>query len=293
MYIKIKKRLYETYLRIRCWIDCEPYLDEIRRGKSEGDKFSEKIIREIKNVMRSEKFSYETGKVLLPTNYIVLISEADDAEWVGIKREGLRKKLLTRVGNEIRPVLSQATLMPHNYNISIKESKELQRGEIKIIPQWEEKEPTVQICVNGNYYSQKPEIKRHRQDRTADFQTIFTENSVDEEITVFNSNSKKIFCIEVWRYGVCQNVIPVYRSEITVGRGSPSIVVDVPLHGDAGISRLHAKLQQHENGQYTLSVSGKKPIIAANGQTVHAGHSIPIFTGEPVQIGSYTLCIKN
>jgi hypothetical protein len=292
MYQEIKRNLDEAFIWIRCWIDNEPYIIPLLRGKSKSDEFCDKILRQIEAVMNKEKFRYQSGKILLPTKYLVLISPEANSEWTGRKREGLEKKLLDYVGSRIQAVSAQATLMPHNYEVKIKAAGNLQTDEIKVIHQWEERDPNIQICVNGNLYSKNRENKAQSNQRTEFFQETLSNIALNEEITALRPVSEKNFCLEIYRYGVCQKVIPIRRSKVTVGRGSPSVSVDVQLPGDAEVSRLHATLQKTENEELNVYVAGRNPVMVS-GQMVFAGQMVTISTGENVQIGSYSLCLRN
>jgi len=54
--------------------------------------------------------------------------------------------------------------------------------------------------------------------------------------------------MELWREGVRPVSRQDYKAEITIGRGSRSVKVDVPLKGDPEISRVHATLTFDESG---------------------------------------------
>ena len=49
-----------------------------------------------------------------------------------------------------------------------------------------------------------------------------------------------LYSVEIWRSGVREAVVPIMKNEITIGRGSRSISVDLPIKGDPEVSRVHA-----------------------------------------------------
>jgi hypothetical protein len=62
------------------------------------------------------------------------------------------------------------------------------------------------------------------------------------DITVVRPRVVELYSIELWREGVRQTVVPITKPEITIGRGSKSVEVDLPLKGDPEISRVHCTL---------------------------------------------------
>ena len=58
-------------------------------------------------------------------------------------------------------------------------------------------------------------------------------------------------------------VVPITKPEITIGRGSRSITVDLPLKGDPEISRVHATLTREDDGRYWLVSKGRNPTLVA------------------------------
>jgi len=43
---------------------------------------------------------------------------------------------------------------------------------------------------------------------------------------------KELYTVEVWKDGVRESVVPITKSEVTIGRGSRRFTVDLPLKGD-------------------------------------------------------------
>src|SRR5207237_10100936 len=59
----------------------------------------------------------------------------------------------------------------------------------------------------------------------------------------------ELYSVEIWRGGVRQTVVPVSKPEITIGRGSKSVSVDLPIKGDPEVSRVHAVLTRDPAGK--------------------------------------------
>ena len=51
-----------------------------------------------------------------------------------------------------------------------------------------------------------------------------------------------------------------YKDEVTIGRGSRQLEVDLRLEGDMEVSRKHATLRRTGDGQYELTCHGANPI---------------------------------
>src|SRR5207302_10797169 len=89
-----------------------------------------------------------------------------------------------------------------------------------------------------------------------------------DEITVVRPRVVDLYSIELWREGVRQSVVKITRPEITIGRGSRTVAVDLPLKGDPEISRVHATLTFDDQGRYWLLPKGRNP-------TLISGREIP------------------
>jgi hypothetical protein len=95
------------------------------------------------------------------------------------------------------------------------------------------------------------------------------------EQTVVRPRIKELYSVEVWKDGVRENVVPITKPEITIGRGSRSITVDLPLKGDPEISRVHAILTREGDGRYYLQAKGRN-------STLVGAHEVP--TGERMEV---------
>jgi hypothetical protein len=96
--------------------------------------------------------------------------------------------------------------------------------------------------------------------------------------------------LEIWRAGVRQSVMPIYQNEISIGRGSKSKPVDVPLQGDPEISRRHLSLT-FSNGSFSIVNEGRNPAMV-NSYALPVGQKIPVSAGVPIAVCSYLLRIQ-
>jgi len=112
-----------------------------------------------------------------------------------------------------------------------------------------------------------------------------------EEMTHVQKRQNELYKLEIWRGGVRQNVVPVYLNEISVGRGSKSKPVDIPLAGDPEISRRHLTLSTDGNGNYWLVNDGRNP-AAINNYDLPIGQRVNVTPGVPITICSYLIRIQ-
>ncbi len=101
----------------------------------------------------------------------------------------------------------------------------------------------------------------------------------------------ELYSVELWREGVRQAVVKITKPEITIGRGSRSVAVDLPLKGDAEISRVHVTLLLDDQGRYWLTPKGRNPTLVSGRELPREQRTI-IQPDEKIGICSYTLRIQ-
>ena len=111
-----------------------------------------------------------------------------------------------------------------------------------------------------------------------------------EEMTHVNKRTTELYKLEIWRGGVRQTVVPVFQNEISIGRGSKSKPVDIPLAGDPEISRRHVTLICNEQGYFLIN-EGRNP-ATVNNYEAPIGQKFPVAPGVPITVCSYLLRIQ-
>lgn len=111
-----------------------------------------------------------------------------------------------------------------------------------------------------------------------------------EEMTHVKKRTNELYKLEIWRGGVRQTVVPIFQNEISIGRGSKSKPVDIPLAGDPEISRRHATLICNEQGYFLIN-EGRNPAMV-NNYEVPMGQRVPVAPGVPIAVCSYLLRIQ-
>jgi hypothetical protein len=116
-----------------------------------------------------------------------------------------------------------------------------------------------------------------------------------EDAEVMTSVRKRaateLYKLEIWMDGVRQNVVPIFDTEISVGRGSRSKPVDIALSGDPEISRKHLTLGTDGAGYYWAVNEGRNPAMI-NNYELPSGQRVTITPGIKLTVGSYILRIQ-
>jgi len=141
-----------------------------------------------------------------------------------------------------------------------------------------------QPSINLN---QKPvAVQQTQRQQDSDFQS----EDAEEMTHVQKRQAPELYRLEIWRGGVRQSVIPIYQNEISIGRGSKSQPVDVPLSGDPEISRRHLNLI-FSDGSFSVVNEGRNPAVI-NEYELPKGQKFPVSAGVPIAVCSYVLRIQ-
>lgn len=284
---EITNKLQEILHKCQAWVDNEKYIPKNFRTKSWSDEFAENIMSALEDEMIKQKFGLQNEKIYLPTKYFVEISREDSFEFVGKKRELLNEALNRFVGNCFRLLSIDTNLKDF---VQIQTSAELQKGEIKIIHQWEE---SYSPNILFNQRLQTTRFEGFNEDTIiapAFWENNFESSEKDNE-TVVKKRFDCLFCVEIWYNGFRENNLPVFQPEIIIGRGSPSLPADIILKDDDEISRHHARLSYKANNSFNLTVFGQNPTLV-KGEFLFAGQTVALTWEEDFQIGGYVLRIQ-
>jgi hypothetical protein len=307
--------------KVRRWIDgdsAEGVLEEAARDaqvkpRSISEEFIVKLARAVEEVMQREIVPLPQGTALIPTEYIIFLSEEDDKEWQGVKRKGLEQGLYHVLAERAKEISGKKKLETQSFSVELRVDGTLPKGETRIQHSWEDS------ASNKTSILSRPKSAPHiSHPRIANpvtpspnfapitntgapipptmAQSNFSDyappvNQESEEMTqVRKKQATELYKLEIWRGGVRQNVIPIYENEIGVGRGSKSKPVDVALSGDPEISRRHLTIV-FNNGSFGLISEGRNPAIVS-GREVPTGQRMQFSPGEPITICSYLLRVQ-
>jgi hypothetical protein len=306
--------------KVRNWIDgesAEMVLEEAARNaqvtpRSQAEEFIVKIAKEVEAVMQREIVPLPQGTAIIPTEYTIFLSETDDKDWHGIKRRGLEQGLYHILAERAKEIAGKKKLETQSFAVELRVDGTLEKGDVRVQHSWDDSssnktsflsrpkntpksapsspQPTANNSVlpSPNFTANQPS-EAYQPPPTV--QQMSEQTDEGEEMTqVHKRQTPELYRLEIWRGGVRQNVLPIYKSEISIGRGSKSKPVDIALEGDPEISRRHLSL--HFDGRnFSVINEGRNPAMI-NNYEVQIGQRIPISPGVPIAVCSYLLRIQ-
>lgn len=278
---------------IRRWIDGEgaedPLMtaDEQARPRRVWEEFLVKVAREVEAVMQREMFTPPGGPTYIPREYIVYLSNDDDRDWQGDKRRGLEQGLFHVLSERARELSGMTQLATKSFAVELRVDGTLNKGEFRVQPVWDETESGhTMVTARPNEQLLKTSMPGVSPDTTGP-----TSQPSEEDSTVVRPRVTILFNVEVWRAGVRQSVVPISKPEITIGRGSRSVSVDLPLKGDPEVSRIHATLARDDNGQFWFTPKGRNPTLI-NGHELPREQRTQVSPDNKIEICSFVLRIQ-
>lgn len=279
---------------IRRWIDGEgatdplEAADEQSRPRRVWEEFLVKVAREVEAVMQREMFTPPGGPTYIPREYIIYLSNEDDKDWQGEKRRGLEHGLYTVLSERARELAGATHLATKSFAVELRVDGTLNRGEFRVQPVWDETE------AGHTMVTARPSelMKTSLPGLTPEGAAAGVGEPEGDDPTMVRPRPTALYAIEIWREGVRQIVVPITKQEITIGRGSRSVSVDLPLKGDPEVSRVHAALTfDAASGQYWLTPKGRNPTLVA-GQEIPRDTNTTVTPDSKIEICSFTLRIQ-
>jgi hypothetical protein len=308
--------------KVRRWIDGETselVLEQAARDaqvqpRSKAEEFIVKIAREVESVMQSEMVPLPQGTIIIPSEYTIFLSADDDKAWQGIKRKGLEQGLYHILSERAREIAGKKKLETRSFVLELRVDATLEKDQVRVQHSWEDsnanktgvlKRPDVTVAgadgdnkrVSGNDSKPAPGSAIPI-DAPPVFPALETARaavplsaSESEELTAVISRRPELYKLEIWKGSVRQDVVPVFKSEISAGRGSRSKPVDVALPGDVEISRRHLTISTDGSGKFWVVNEGKNPALLNNAE-LPSGERVPWTPGVPLNVCSYMLRIQ-
>ncbi len=275
---------------IRKWIDGESgedlleAADEHARPRRVWEEFLVKIAREVEAVMQQEMFTPPGGPTYIPREYIVYLSTEDDKEWQGDKRRGLEQGLFHVLSERARELSGTNQLAAKSFAVELRIDGTLEKGQFRVQAVWDETESGhTMVTPRADQTLSESQFAALPSDQIAE--------TTEGEQTVVRPRVITLFSMEVWRNGVRESVVPITKSEITIGRGSRTIKVDLPIKGDPEVSRVHVTLSLDDEGHYWIVAKGRNPTLI-NGHEIPRGERVPVTPDEKIAICSFVLRIQ-
>jgi hypothetical protein len=241
-------------------------------------------------VMQREMFTPPGGPTYIPREYIVYLSSDDDKDWQGDKRRGLEQGLFHVLSERARELAGSVQLQTKSFAIELRVDGTLNKNEFRVLPVWDETEAghtMVTVRPATTTTGAAPAAPAPQ----GEGEGAYEGESEGGEITVVRPRVVELYSIEMWREGVRQSVVPITKAEITIGRGSKSVAVDLPLKGDPEISRVHSTLTFDDQGRFWITPKGRNPTLIS-GREVPREQRTVVQPDEKITICSYTLRIQ-
>ncbi len=294
------------------------------KPRSKAEEFIVQIAREVESVMQSEMVPLPQGTMIIPGEYIIFLNDEDDKEWKGVKRKGLEQGLYHILAERAKELAGKKKLETKSFVIELRIDATLEKGDVRVQHNWEDaasgktgvlvrpkslpdipaampplqKVPSTQPNVKTPTYQPPPFQPQPMNEAPPTYPDVIPQavplppqEDSEEMMTQVKSRMNELYKLEIWRAGVRQNVVPIYQSEIVIGRGSKSKPVDIPLAGDVEISRRHLSIVTDGAGNFWAVNEGKNP-AAINNYELPAGQRIAVTPGVPLNICSYMLRIQ-
>ncbi len=325
--------------KVRKWIDgdsAESVLEEAARDaqikpRSNAEEFIVKIAREVEGVMQREIVPLPQGTMIIPSEYIIFLSDEDDKDWQGAKRRGLEQGLYHILAERAKELAGKRKLETKSFSVELRVDGTLEKGDVRVQHSWDdnssnktgilarpkipELKPTPQVqqpppMVNQPMqnpamptpnFVQNPPVQQHAEVVPPTVigyiptpplaQVVPSEDAEEATRVQKRGGGGEMYRLEIWRGGVRQNVVPVFQTEVSIGRGSRSKPVDIPLVGDPEISRRHLTISSDGNGNYWVINEGRNAAMV-NNYELPAGQKIAVAVGVPIVICSYLLRIQ-
>lgn len=268
------QKMMET---LRKWVDEEEDLTgDQPRPRSKWEDFLVSVAREVEQSMLREMFTPPGGPTYIPREYTVFLSRHDDAEWQGEKREGLERGLHYVLSERARELVGEKEFQTRSFIVELRVDPALEAGHFRVQHVWDAE-------------TQKTIVRPRRQ---------APPEPQDDEATIVRPrrDEEPLFTVSVRRLGTDPDSAPeqlrFYKDQITIGRGSRDVQVDLRLEGDREVSRTHATLVKGEDGRFALTCYGANPIALTEGKEIQKGDSTVISSGDRFRICSHELAVE-
>jgi hypothetical protein len=283
---------------IRKWIDGETaedlveFADEHAKPRRIWEEFLVKIAREVEAVMQREMFTPPGGPTYIPREYVVYLSPEDDKDWQGDKRRGLEQGLFHVLSERAKELSGSTHLATKSFAVELRVDGTLEKGQFRVQGVWDETESGhTQVTPRITPREQRVNLNDTIRERADGSQGDSEPGGEVGEQTVVRPRIQELYTIEVWKDGVREAVVPITKPEITIGRGSRSITVDLPLKGDPEVSRVHASLTRENDGRYWLTPKGRNPTLVG-GRELPRGERTNVQPDQKIAICNFVLRIQ-
>jgi len=238
--------------------------------------------------MQREMFTPPGGPTYVPREYIVFMSTVDDGEWQGEKREGLERGLHYVLSERAKELAGDNDFQTRTLTVELRVDPGLEAGRFRVQHVWDTE-------------AQKTMVKPRKRAEPAPAEFVTVTEKLEDEATIVRPRKPAeplvpTFSIQVNRKApgadtAPADIRPFFKDEITIGRGSRHVDVDLRLAGDLEVSRQHAVLSKHGE-EFTITCKGANPITINDDREISAGESASVKPGDKLTLCTYELMIQ-
>src|SRR5687767_6714055 len=88
--------------------------------------------------MQRELVPLPQGTTIIPSEYTIFLSDADDKEWQGVKRRGLEQGLYHILAERAKEIAGKRKLETKSFVIELRVDGTLEKGSIRVQHSWED-----------------------------------------------------------------------------------------------------------------------------------------------------------
>ena len=285
---------------IKKWIDGEDAVTAASdpRPRSKWEDFLVAIAREVDQTMQREMFTPPGGPTYIPREYIVFLSSADDADWQGEKREGLERGLHHVLSDRARELVGEKDFQTKTFTVELRVDSTLEPSHFRVQHVWDSlaQKTLVRARKPPVATPEAPTVKLADVTEQEGDDVANVANSSDDEATVVRPRKPQepAFSISLRRKGTdseacARDVRPFFKNEVTIGRGSKVIDVDLKLEGDLEVSRKHATLIKRGEGEFNITCHGANAIEVGDNRELATGETADVKPGDKIVISTFEL----
>ncbi len=232
-----------------------------------------KKVLENADALMQEHFSkFPSGTIIAPRKFVVYFDKETDKQWTGTTRNKLKNELATILLDRAKEKAGGSAL---DFDSII-----------------------VEIRIDGTLEDQQFRVRQYMDENdepTEILDKVETDDDPTELLDPPSPDAITLFTVEVRhddeKGKVQQSTIPFTKPEISIGRGSKDIKMDLPLKEDINVSRNHATIRMDEKNRFWVTDKGSNPLLL-NGKKITRNTPHPVAPGQKIKICSYTLVIQ-
>ncbi len=244
------------------------------------DRFARTIFKKMSELLGEQIYKKKNGEVVSPPYITIFLSQADEMEWRGAKRQALMEDLESIYIEKVKEIAGISAAIPIEVRIELRVEIGLKEGEVDAEYSWEavaEERETETLVVT----------------RDVRFSSVSDAIEYKERTIPIISDPVETFLVEVWRGGEQQGVWTFVQKRISIGRHSETKgQVDLHLADDPRIARIHAKLEIDPNRLFWVTAIGSNPIVVGD-QIIPINKTVQVKAGQEIQILDFILRLKN